>query len=1004
MRIPADLPEPAPRRQRPAGRFGSRRRAALVTLFGLLVVLFASGRAISGFYVDSLWFQSVGQSNVFWDVLKTKVLLATAFTLGFATLAYASLSIAERLAPLVRSDGPEEQVLQRYRELVGNRQGVVWVAAATLFGLIAGVPASAHWQEWTLFRNATDFGQKDPQFNVDVGFYVFRLPFLTYLVNWLFAAFVVVTLLTAVAHYLNGGIRLQPGGRRVTSQVKLHLSALAAMIALLKAADYWLQRFSLTTSQRGYVDGATFTDVKAQLPALKLLLLISLLAAVLLIVNVWQRGWRLPIIAVGLWAVVASVAGTVYPALVQRFQVEPSESTREEPYIVRNIEATRRALNLEDVKVVSLTAGNIDAAAATDAAPALADVRLLDPSIVGPTFQVQQALRTGYRIGDLDVDRYDIDGRTQQVVLAARELDTANTPLKTWEGRHLAYTHGYGLAFAPASRVGAEGRPLFVEVSGPDNKLGISKPQLYFGDGLSEYAVVGTIRQGGEESLDTTRPPYEGNGGVRLSSKLRQAAFAIHFGEYNLFGSRLVTDSSQIIYHRDVRERVGKIAPFLQYDSDPYPVALDDRVYWVIDAYTTTSRYPYSERADVRQLAARSGLRSSFNYVRNSVKAVIDAYDGSVKLYVIDPGDPIIEAWSKAFPRLFSPAKEIPAGLQQHFRYPEDMFRVQTNVYARYQLQDPQEFYTQQLAWSVAQEAPMEQTPGAVTNTATGAGTGVTPTIDAGRASDSNTQRFDPYYTLFRAPGAEMSDSSFVLVRPFVPFSRDDEFKQLQAFMTASGDPDNYGQLTAYVLQPPLPDGPLTVASRISQRFNTELTLLDQAGSKIRFGDLQIVPTGEGLLYVRPWFSEGAGNPVPGLESVSVTYGSRSERGPSLSSALAKLFPGFDVNLGDREGESITPAESTSGSPSVPSDETPGSPEELLARAEALFTEAQDAKAAFDSKTYQQKIEQAYELVRQAAELATGQPITIGEGSTATTVPAIPPTTTASTPPTTTSA
>jgi uncharacterized membrane protein (UPF0182 family) len=296
----------------------------------------------------------------------------------------------------------------------------------------------------------------------------------------------------------------------------------------------------------------------------------------------------------------------------------------------------------------------------------------------------------------------------------------------------------------------------------------------------------------------------------------------------------------------------------------------------------------------------------------------------------------------------------------------------------------------------------MEQTPGGVSNPANGAGTGVTPTIQAGRASDSNTQRFDPYYTLFRAPGAETSDPSFVLVRPFVPFSRDDEFKQLQAFMTVSGDPDTYGQLTAYVLQPPLPDGPLTVASRISQRFNTELTLLDQAGSKIRFGDLQIVPTGQGLLYVRPWFSEGAGNPVPGLESVSVTYGSRSERGPSLSIALAKLFPGFDVNLGDREGEPVTPSAVTPG-PSTPSAETPGSPEELLARAETLFAEAQDAKAAFDSKTYQQKIEQAYELVRQAAELATGQPITIDGGSSASTVPAIPPTTT-STPPTTTSA
>ncbi len=974
----------------------------LIALVGVVILLFASARAIAGFYVETLWFQSVGHSDVFWDTLKAKVLLAVTFTVGFAALMYASLSIAERLAPLVRSEGPEEQVLQRYRELVGHRQGLVWVTTSLLFGLIAGVPASAHWQEWMLFRNATNFGQRDPQFNTDVGFYVFRLPFLTYLVSWLFAAFVVVTLLTAVAHYLNGGIRLQPGGRRVTSQVKLHLSGLAAMIAMLKAADYWLQRYELTTSQRGFVDGATFTDVKAQLPALKLLLLISLLAAVLLIVNVWQRGWRLPVIAVGLWAIVASVAGTAYPAFVQRFQVEPSESTREEPYITRNIEATRKAMGLDQVNVVKMSVGTVDAKVASDSAPALADARLLDPAIVGPTYQLK-ALRAGYRIGDLDVDRYTIDGRTQQVVLAARELDMANTPLKTWEGRHLAYTHGYGLAFAPASHVGSEGRPSFVEVSSPDNALKIRQPELYFGDGLADYAVVGSTRQGGEESLDPARPAYTGQGGVTLSSKVRRLAFAIEFGEYNLFGSRLVTDTSQIIYHRDVRDRVSKIAPFLRYDSNPYPVALGDRIYWVLDAYTATSRFPYSERADTRQLSGRSGLRDSFNYVRNSVKAVVDAYDGSVKLYVIDDADPIVAAWSSAFPRLFSPKKDIPVGLAEHFRYPEDLFRVQTNVYARYQLQDAQDFYTQQLGWSVAQQVASEQTPAVSPSQPT---TATAAATDSTRATDSNAQRFDPYYTLFHAPDAIDAKPTFVLFRPFVPFSINDQRKELQAFMTASSDPGSYGQLTAYVLSQPLPDGPVTVASRISQRFSADLTLLDQRGSKIRFGDLQIVPTkGGGLLYIRPWFSEGEGNPVPVLQSVSVTYGQRSERGPSLSSAMAALFPGFTVDLGDRDGEVIVPDQPSSD----PGVDTTGTPEELLTEAEVLFNEAQAAKAAFDSKTYQQKIERAYELVRRAATVATGQDVTVtgepsGSGDSPTSTVPTTPTPVSTAPPTTASA
>jgi uncharacterized membrane protein (UPF0182 family) len=348
-----------------------------------------------------------------------------------------------------------------------------------------------------------------------------------------------------------------------------------------------------------------------------------------------------------------------------------------------------------------------------------------------------------------------VDGRLQQVVLAARELDLANVPLKTWEGQHLAYTHGYGLAFAPASQVDREGRPNYVSVDSPDNVLGLTRPEVYIGDGLGGYAVVGTDRQGGEETLDPARPGYSGTGGVELSSTLRRAAFAVFYGEYNLFGSKLINDESRIIYRRDVRERVAKVAPFLKLDADPYPVVLGGELAWVVDAYTTTSRYPNAEPADTRQLPAGSGLRSSFNYARNSVKAVVDAYDGTVTLYVVDPDDPIITAWQRTFPDLFTPASEVPTELSEHFRYPEDLFRIQTNLYGRYQLDDPNDFYSQQLAWSVAQAAPDEQVPTART---TATGTGVTETTLAsttGRSTDLDTARFEPYYTLFRAPGAD---------------------------------------------------------------------------------------------------------------------------------------------------------------------------------------------------------------------------------------------------------
>ena len=1010
MRVPSDLPRRRP--SRGPSRIGNRGRIVLIAVFVLVVLLFIFARSLAGFYVEALWYQSVGRSGVFWETLRTKALLAAVFTAGFIAVGLASLTIADRLAPVVRPAGPEEQLLERYREIVGQRHGTLRVAIAVLFGLVAGLPASSHWQEWLLFRNSVSFNKVDEQFKTDVGFYVFRLPFLNYLVNWLFAAFIVILLLTALAHYLNGGIRLQPGGRRVTPQVKLHLSALLAVLAVLKAADYWLQRFELTTSTRGYVEGATYTDVKAQLPALQLLILISLLAAALLFVNVRQRGWRLPVIAVGLWLVVAVIAGTIYPAIVQRFQVEPSESSREAAYIGRNIRATRAAMNLDQVEVKDFTPGTITPEQVQQDQQSVADVRLLTPSIIRETMRVDQGLRAGYIIGgpngDLDVDRYTIDGKVQQVVLGARELDLANLPLNSWEGQHLAYTHGYGLAFAPASKVDAEGKPLYVTVDSPDNALKLTRPEVYVGDGIGGYAVVDTQRTGGEETLDPAKPKYSGNGGVQLNSKLRRAAFAIYYGEYNLLGSKLIDDNSRIIYKRDVRERVSKVAPFLRLDADPYPVVVDGKLEWVVDAYTTTSRYPNAESADVRQLPAGSGLRGSFNYVRNSVKAVVDAYDGSVTLYIVDDTDPIVAAWSKAFPGLFTAGSAVPADLRAHFRYPEDLFRVQTNLYGAYQLKDPGEFYSQLLAWSVAQAAPSEQNASTVaTDAATSLADSTTAASTSGRTSDSNSNRFVPYYSLFRAPGATTSE--FVLLRPFVPYSTNDEAKQLSGFMTVSSDPATYGKLTAYVVPLPRPDGPLTVAQKTSQRFSSELTLLDSQGTQVVFGDLQLVPLGDGFIYARPWFLvPTTGQQIATLASVSLTYNNSYVKGNSLGEALGKLFPGVNVDLGDRPSGTATDSTGTgtdtsgtdTGGTGTGGTDTggttvgTGNAEQLLQQAQQAYDDAQKALAEFDSKTYAAQMKKAYELARQAAEAATGKEITV-----ATTVPGASSSTTA--PPTT---
>ena len=710
---------------------------------------------------------------------------------------------------------------------------------------------------------------------------------------------VIILIVTAVAHYLNGGIRLQVQGQRVTPQVKAHLSVLLALLAILRAVGYWLERYSLLTSDRGFVDGATYTAVKAELPAINLLFLISILAAVLLVVNIWQRGWRLPIIAVGLWGLVAIVAGTIYPAFVQRFVVQPAESEREKPYITRNIEATRAALGLDKVQTEPYKVDSLDVTELPANADNLRSVRLLDPEVVPDTYKRLQGLRGYYQFNDLDVDRYSINGKEQQVVLAARELNPSDLPIDTWEGRHLAYTHGYGIAMAPASQILTDGKPAFLQLTDPNAGPVVKQPSIYYGENLPGYAVVGTKRDeiSYDPALGTEAPTrYQGDGGVQMGSFLRRAAFALRFGEWNIMVSNLITKDSRILYVRDVTDRVKLLAPFLTYDNDPYPVVTSDgRVKWIVDAYTSTDRYPYAQMVDTSQLPTTSGLRKRFNYARNSIKAVVDAYDGDVTFYVVDPKDPLAQSYQKAFPSLFTPVSDAPADLVEHFRYPEDLFRVQTQAYSRYHITDPSQFYQRANVWNVAQNPPKTQS-GAQTVTVTNA---------AGQVTQTREQRIAPYYTLLRQPGDD--SLRFVLLRSFVPFSDQDQRKELQAIMTASSDPASYGQLRVLVMdQSPLPEGPAIVDSDIKQTFAAQLTLLDQRGSSVTFGDMQVLPIGNSLVYVRPWFVAAANStPVPELRYVTVTYERKTYQGSSLEDALAQTFPGTKLQLGTVIGGTV---------------------------------------------------------------------------------------------------
>jgi uncharacterized protein len=813
---------------------------------------------------------------------------------------------------------------------------------------------------------------KDPQFDTDVGFFVFQLPFLDFVVGWLFAAFIIILFVTAGAHYLNGGIRVQTPLQRVTPQVKAHLSVLLGVLALIKAADYWLQRYELAFSTRGVVDGAGYTDVNAQLPALNLLILIALFAFVLFIVNIRRRGWVLPVIAVGLWGVVFVVAAGIVPAFVQRFQVEPAESEKEREYIGRNIEATRAALDLADVEVEEFAYNeNLSAQELQDNAPTIRNVRLLDPNVVDDTYQRLQGLLTFYRFPDLDIDRYEIDGQITQVVLSARELDRSQVPQQSWEGTHLAYTHGYGLAMAPANAVTQTGRPDFIVRDLPPEtpeEIELEQPAIYHGESIGGYSIVRTGRNEVDyvdpETGENVPATYEGTGGVTMSSYLRRVAFALRFGDINPVISNFIRDDSRILYVRDVRERVEMLAPFLHFDSDPYPVVHDGRIVYFIDAYTTTNHYPYAQRAETGQLRPGSGLNHGFNYVRNSVKAVVDAYDGTVTLYVVDGNDPIIQAYRKAFPDLFTDYEEMPEGLRAHMRYPEDLFRTQTTMYARYHIENPGSFYEQTDAWSVAQDPGTQVTGEQASQTADPV---------TGELGPARERRIDPYYLLMRLP--EEEQESFVLLRPFVPFSENDNRNELTSFMVAKSDPDEYGRLIAYEMpRGALPDGPAIVASNINseEEIAQRISLLNREGSSVRFGNLLLIPVNDSILYIRPLYVQAAGRTaVPELKNVIAVFGPRVVMRNTLQQALEDIFGEAPETF--EEAPDPDEEDPDGGEPGGESPDEGVTDEERVARIfgdlEAARSERDEALANGDLGAYQDAVADIDRLLEQLERL-----------------------------------
>jgi uncharacterized protein len=971
MRAPDDLPRRGPRRKN-----GKRGRTFLIIGVIAAFILLTSLRGIAGFYTDYLWFDSLDQSGVWRGILGAKLSLALIFMVGFFLLAWSNLLIADRIAPPYRMAGPEDELLERYHDIVDARMGWLRVIICALLAIIAGSGVSSEWNSWVLFTNGGDFGIEDPQFHNDIGFYIFRLPFLSFVVDWLFASLLIVIIVTAVAHYLNGGIRVQPPSPRVTPQVKAHLSVLLALLALVKTADYWLQRFELTTSTRGIVDGASYTDVKAQLPALNLLVLISLCAAALFVVNIFRRGWTLPAVAVGLWMFVAVVAGGIYPQYVQRFRVQPNESARERPYIERNIEATRDALGLAIVSTQRFEP-KADAADVRLAGsePTVRNIRLWDPAarLSGQTFEQLQRIRNFYNINDVDVDRYSIDDQRTQVNVGVRTINPDGVPGDSWEAAHLAYTHGYGVVMAPSNA--AEGNePRFVLGEIPQTKaegLQVDEPGVYFGEDLDGYIVVNTNRDEidfQDEDGETQFTTYQGADGVQANSLVRRVAFALRFGDLNPLISDFMTDNSRVVYVRDVIDRVTKLAPFLEADNDPYPVLVDGRVQWVVDLYTTTSRYPYAQMADTDQVASSSGLNHRFNYVRNSVKATVDAYDGTVTFYVMDDEDPIINAYRDAFPDLFSD-DSMPDELLAHLRYPEDLFRVQTAAYGRYHLDDPDDFFNQDDAWRVARD------PGTA-----GADPSTQVTNEQGQVTGAQAPRIAPYYQLLQLPndvGDVSRQAEMVLMRPFVPFSEDDRSQLLTAFMAARMDPGHYGELVVYELpSSDLPDGPGLAAAAIQADENVarDETELGQRGSNVLYGNLLLVPVDNALLYVQPFYvvPQDETRQLPQLEKVIVNFGDTVVIEDTLQEALVALF-GERVATQERPGAEPQAPPEEQAPPSEQGGTAADEAARLLAQANRLFDQADAALADGDLATFQQRLNQARALVTEANQLLAGE-------------------------------
>ena len=975
-----------------------RRNGPLAPTLAVLAVIIVVVTIASQMWTDVLWFDSVGFTKVFWVELTTKIGLFVVCGLLTAAIVASSLLIGYRTRPVYPPISAEQQNLDHYRELLEPLRRLATVAAPAVLGIFAGSAGASQWQTFLLWTNRVPFGSKDAQFHLDIGFFVFTLPWLRFIVGFLTMALVLAALAAAVTHYVYGGLQLQTKGERTTTATRVHLSLLLAALSLVRAGSWWLDRYSLTTEDSRLITGLTYTDQHAVLPTKAILAVAGIMCAALFVATIWTHSWRLPAVGVGLLAVCAVVVGGIYPALVQNFKVRPSEKSLEALFIDRNIKATRLAYGLDGAQVtpyqasITATTGQLRNDTAT-----IPGIRLVDPSVVSPTFTQLQAVKTYYQFPDaLDVDRYTIDGTLRDTVVSVRELDLTRVPSsqRNWVNDHTVYTHGFGVVAAYGNRSGQDGQPVFYEQNIPPvGPLGAFEPRIYFGESSPEYSIVGGPANGAKKELDypdssvtgQQNNTYAGNGGVQIGSLARKLAYAIKYRELNIMLSNTVLPDSRLLDHRTPRERVERVAPWLTLDGNSYPAVVNGRVLWIIDGYTTSADYPYSRLQQINNVTADSltarttsvqALEAGqINYMRNSVKATVDAFDGSVKLYAWDNQDPLLKAWSKAFGGTVRPMSQISGDLMAHMRYPEDLFKVQRNLMAKYHVTDPGAYYGGQDYWTIPDD----------------------PT---------QTQPIDqpPYYLSIAMPG--VSSPSFSLTTTFMPTGNR---PVLAGFMAADANAGNvagkrspgYGVLRVLVLpRDTTVKGPGQVQNDIessnigSPRFTLTLSQFlnnnRTQDSQIALGNLLTLPVGGGMLYVEPiYVSAKSTSSFPLARAIVVAFGNQLAWSDTLQGALDGLFGGSAGVATADSGTTTTATPPAKGGTGASVTTSTPALKAALAAIQKAYTDGQTALMSGDFAAYGQAQKRLQAAIADAVAAApSGSAAFPAPSGTKTTAPA----------------